>query len=176
MLVFISAQCTHRFFILKNFRRNSLIGPSPIFFEHEVYPNIENWILFPAQNRNSRLSCSLSSPASPFTSYIHETRTMAKHDKKTTWGAIGNLDNSFGNLMGTPSFTISYKNGLLHGSSSLRLPCIAHDCTHSRRLAEAARKAQAPWSCLFDAPWTTIQESVETWWRSKRTFVFANSF
>ncbi len=63
------------------------------------------------------------------------------------------------------------------GCSSLRLSCIADDCTHSRRLAQAARKAQAPWSCLFDAPWTTIPESVETtWWRSKRTFIFANSF
>jgi hypothetical protein len=103
----------HTVFLI--FRRKYLIGPSPIFFEHEAFPNIENWILF--------------------------------------WP------------------------GLLDGSSSLRLPCIADDCTHSRRLAHAARKAQAPWTCLFDAPWTTIPESVETtWWRSEGTFIFANSF
>ncbi len=78
------------------FRRNYLIGPSPIFFEHEVFPNIENWIRFPGQNRNIPLSCSLRSPASPFTSYIHESWTMAKHDKNTTWGAIRNLENSLG--------------------------------------------------------------------------------
>ncbi len=84
------------FLFFKIFRKNYLIGPSPIFFEHEAFPNIENWIRFPGEKRNIPLSCSLSSPASPFTSYIHESWTMAKHDQKTTWAAIANLENSLG--------------------------------------------------------------------------------
>ncbi len=148
------------FLFLKIFRRNYLIGLSPIFFENEAFPNIESWIHFPGQNRNIPLSCSLSSPASPFTSYIHESWTMAKHDEKTTWGAIGNLENSLGTWWEPLLLPFPPQKDFLR-LFFLSLPCVADDCTHSRRLAQAARKAQAPWSCLFDAPWTTIPESVE---------------
>jgi hypothetical protein len=113
-------------------------------------------------------------PCFPFYLVIYLKVEPWPNTIQKTWGAIGNLENSLGTWWEPLLFL---KKRTSCGSSSLRLPCIADDCTHSRRLAWAARKAQAPWSCLFDAPWTTIPESVvTTWWRSKRTFIFANSF
>ncbi len=137
------------FLFLKIFRRNYLIGPSPIFLNMRHSPTSKTEYASLVKIETS-VCHAPSVPLLPLLlSYIPESWTMAKHHRKNM-KCYWELGEQFGNFMGTPSFP--------QKTDFLRL-FFSTSSLHRRRLHPLASLGV-----------------VTTWWRSKRTFIFANSF